>query len=214
MAGVKFYERKEIKDLLAYLRIVVNEKDSLALSRIINVPTRGIGATSLRKLEGEAVKQGVSLLEAIENIIENYNEYKHLRLSAKVRSSLHGLVTLIQDVRHLNSSEVLPSIQYEKMLHESGYWDNLKASKDYESMARLENLEELGSAIKQYEQSEAKPELLGFLETITLDQSSEEDRELPQGEVSLMTVHGAKGLEFTHVFLAGAEEMFFQVIAV
>ncbi len=209
VGGVKFYERKEIKDLLAYLRIVVNEKDSLALSRIINVPTRGIGATSLRKLEGEAVKQGVSLLEAIENIIENYNEYKHLRLSAKVRSSLHGLVTLIQDVRHLNSSEVLPSIQYEKMLHESGYWDNLKASKDYESMARLENLEELGSAIKQYEQSEAKPELLGFLETITLDQSSEEDRELPQGEVSLMTVHGAKGLEFTHVFLAGAEENVF-----
>lgn len=209
VGGVKFYERKEIKDLLAYLRIVVNEKDSLALSRIINVPTRGIGATTLKKLESEAVKQGVSLLEAIENIMDNYAEYKHLRLSAKVKSALTGLVTLIQDVKVLSQSEVLPSVLYEKMLHESGYWDNLKASKDYESMARLENLEELGSAIKQFEQSEVKPSLLGFLETITLDQSSEEDRALPQGEVSLMTVHGAKGLEFTHVFLAGAEENVF-----
>ncbi len=209
VGGVKFYERKEIKDLLAYLRVVVNGKDSLALSRIINVPTRGIGATTLKKLESEAVKQGVSLLEATENIMDNYAEYKHLRLSAKVKSALTSLVTLIQDVKVLNQSEVMPSVLYEKMLHESGYWDNLKASKDYESMARLENLEELGSAIKQYEQSETKPELLGFLETITLDQSSEEDRTLPQGEVSLMTVHGAKGLEFTHVFLAGAEENVF-----
>lgn len=209
VGGVKFYERKEIKDLLAYLRIVVNEKDSLALSRIINVPTRGIGATTLRKLESEAVKQGASLFEAIENVMDNITEYKHLRLSAKVKSALSGLVTLIQDVRALNSESVKPSVLYEKLLHESGYWDHLKASKDYESMARLENLEELGSAIKQYEEQEAKPELIGFLETITLDQTSEEDRELSQGEVCLMTVHGAKGLEFSHVFLAGAEENVF-----
>lgn len=209
VGGVKFYERKEIKDLLAYLRVVVNEKDSLALSRIINVPTRGIGATSLRKLESEAVKQGSSLFETCENIVDNPTEYKHLKLSAKVKSSLNGLVTLIQEVRALGNDGVAPSVLYEKMLHESGYWDNLKASKDYESMARLENLEELGNAIKQYEESEQKPELLGFLETITLDQASEEDRELPQGEVALMTVHGAKGLEFNYVFLAGAEENVF-----
>ena len=84
VGGVKFYERKEIKDLLAYLRIVVNEKDSLALSRVINVPTRGIGATSLRKLESEAVKKGNSFFETCENIVDNPAEYKHLRLSAKV----------------------------------------------------------------------------------------------------------------------------------
>ena len=209
VGGVKFYERKEVKDLLAYLRIVVNEKDSLALSRIINVPTRGIGATSLRKLENEAVKAGSSLFESIENIVDNPTDFSHLKLSAKVKSSLNTLATLIQDVRALSIEEVKPSVLYEKMLHESGYWDNLKASKDYESMARLENLEELGNAIKQYEEGEKKPGLLGFLETITLDQSSEEDRELPQGEVALMTVHGAKGLEFSHVFLAGAEENVF-----
>jgi DNA helicase-2/ATP-dependent DNA helicase PcrA len=209
VGGVKFYERKEVKDLLAYLRIVVNEKDSLALSRIINVPTRGIGATSLRKIEAEAVKQTSSLFEVCENIVDNPTEYKHLKLSAKVKSSLNGLVTLVQEVRALNSEAVAPSVLYEKLLHESGYWDHLKASKDYESMARLENLEELGNAISQFEEGEQKPELLGFLETITLDQASDEDRELPQGEVALMTVHGAKGLEFSYVFLAGAEENVF-----
>lgn len=209
VGGVKFYERKEIKDLLAYLRIVVNEKDSLALSRIINVPTRGIGATTLRKVEAEAVKNNTSLFEQIEQIVDYPGEHKHLKLSAKVKSSLNMLANLIQEVRRLGSEGVAPSVLYEKLLHESGYWDSLKASKDYESMARLENLEELGNAIKQFEEYEEKPDLIGFLETITLDQASEEDRELPQGEVALMTVHGAKGLEFTHVFLTGAEENIF-----
>ncbi len=209
VGGVKFYERKEVKDLLAYLRIVVNGKDSLALSRIINVPTRGIGATSLRKMEGEAIKASVSLFEAVENIVDNPVEYKHLRLSAKIKSALSGLTTLIQDTRGLDQNGVKPSVIYEKILHESGYWDHLKASKDYESLARMENLEELGSALKQFEESEKSPTLLGFLETITLDQSSDEDRELPQGEVALMTVHGAKGLEFNYVFVAGVEENVF-----
>jgi len=209
VGGVKFYERKEVKDLLAYLRVVVNGKDSLALSRIINVPTRGIGATTLKKLENEAVKKSVSLFEIIEFVVDCPEEYKHLRLSAKVKSSLNLLATLIQDVKRLNSEGVNPSVLFEKLLHESGYFDNLKASKDYESMARIENLEELGNAISQYEQSFEKADLTGFLETITLDTSSDEDRELPTGEVALMTVHGAKGLEFSHVFLVGVEENIF-----
>lgn len=209
VGGVKFYDRKEVKDLLAYLRVVINGKDSLALSRIINVPTRGIGATTLRKLENEAVSANISLFEAIENVVDFPESYKHLRLSAKVKSALNMLVTLIQDVRLLSDDSVKPSVLYEKILHESGYWDHLKASKDYESMARIENLEELGSAIKQFEESEHTPSLLTFLETITLDTSSEEDRELPQGEVALMTVHGAKGLEFSHVFVSGVEENVF-----
>jgi DNA helicase-2/ATP-dependent DNA helicase PcrA len=209
VGGVKFSDRKEVKDLLAYLRVVINGKDSLALSRIINVPTRGIGATTLRKLENEAVSANISLFEAIENVVDFPESYKHLRLSAKVKSALNMLVTLVQDVRLLSDDAVKPSVLYEKMLHESSYLDHLKASKDYESMARIENLEELGSAIKQFEEVEKSPTLLSFLETITLDTSSEEDRELPQGEVALMTVHGAKGLEFSHVFVTGVEENVF-----
>ncbi|MBC77446.1 MAG: hypothetical protein CME64_15690 [Halobacteriovoraceae bacterium] len=88
VAGIKFYERKEIKDMLSYLRLVVNEKDSLALSRVVNTPARGIGVRTLRKIEDEAVKQNISLWEMLELLINSPEEYKHLRLSAKVKSSL------------------------------------------------------------------------------------------------------------------------------
>lgn len=208
VGGVKFYDRKEIKDILAYLRLIVNGKDSLALSRIINVPTRGIGATSLRKLEDEAVRNNVSLWEVISGIVDNVEEYSHLKMSAKIKSSLSQFATLINEVKSLDAGEILPSVLYEKVLHESGYYDYLKSNRDYESMARIENLEELTSAIKQYEESFKNPSLTGFLETITLDSNIEEG-EASTGEVSLMTIHGAKGLEFHYVFLSGAEENVF-----
>ena len=169
VGGIKFYERKEIKDLLAYVRIVVNPKDSLALSRIINVPTRGIGATSLRKLETEAVNLGLPLFETIDHILSNLSDYSHIRLSAKIKSSLNELNTLLNEVKVMeDSGEYEPSHLYEKILHESGYYEFLKASKDYESLARIENLEELLGAIKQYESTNLKPTLSGFLETVTL----------------------------------------------
>lgn len=209
VGGVKFYERKEIKDLLAYVRVVVNEKDSLAFSRIINVPSRGIGTVSLRKLEGEAIKDGVSLPAISNAVIDQPENYKGLKFSAKVKSSLAQLNTLFNESSMMEQDGIAPSVIYEKLLHESGYYDFLKASKDYESMARIENLEELGSAITQYEESTPNPSLAGFLETVTLDQSNDEDTEDSEGEVSLMTIHGAKGLEFSHVFIAGAEENVF-----
>jgi DNA helicase-2/ATP-dependent DNA helicase PcrA len=209
VGGIKFYDRKEIKDMTAYLRLIVNPKDSLALSRIINVPTRGLGARSLRKLEDEAVAKNMSLYETIENIVENIDSYGHLRLSAKIKSSLAILVNLIQDVQRLDKENVNPHVLYEKILYETGYWNALKASKDYESQARLENLEELSSALKQYEGFAKEPNLTGFLETITLDNQATDEVKKEGGEVSLMTVHGSKGLEFPYVFLAGAEENIF-----
>jgi DNA helicase-2/ATP-dependent DNA helicase PcrA len=208
VGGVKFYERKEIKDLLAYIRVVVNDKDSLALSRIINVPARGIGATTLRKLETEAVDKNCSLWEILDLVVTNPSDFKHIRLSAKVKSALNHLVTLINEVK-TSSDAVAPSSLYERILHESGYYDFLKSSKDYESIARMENLEELGNAIVQFEQSNDNATLLSFLETITLDTTSESDNPENTGEVSLMTIHGAKGLEFLNVFVVGAEENVF-----
>jgi DNA helicase II / ATP-dependent DNA helicase PcrA len=214
IGGIKFYERKEIRDLLAYMRIVVNPKDSLALSRIINVPTRGIGATSLRKLENEAVNLNHSLLEMINHVLSHQDEFAHVKLSAKVRSALNQLMSLLGEAKLLEESgEVLPSVIYEKLLHESSYYEFLKASKDYESQARMENLEELHGAIKQFEASTPKPSLSGFLETITLDSNQEqsvlEEQTEFKGEVSLMTIHGAKGLEFPYVYLSGVEENIF-----
>jgi DNA helicase-2/ATP-dependent DNA helicase PcrA len=211
VGGVKFYERKEIKDMLSYLRLIINAKDSLALSRIINVPARGVGATSLRKLEVEAVNANTSLWDIIEKIVDNSQEYSHIKLSAKIKSSLSEFVTLVSELRVMNENKVSPSTIYEKVLHESGYYAFLKANKDYETLARLENLDELLNAIAQFEESVEAPTLEGFLETITLDSNSDfdEDAKANNGEISLMTVHGAKGLEFTHAFVVGAEENVF-----
>jgi len=210
VGGVKFYERKEIKDIVAYLRLFVNKKDSLALSRVINVPARGIGATTLRKLENEAVKNNCSLWESLCLVVENYEKYSEIKLSKKIRSSLETFVTLIQDCRLLVENKERLSLILEKVLSESGYIDFLESKKDYESIARLENIEEFKNAVLQFEKSSKNPTLIGFLEGITLDTSVEgENVESLDGEVSLMTVHGAKGLEFPYVFIIGAEENLF-----
>ena len=208
VAGIKFYDRKEIKDMLSYLRVVVIKKDSLALTRIINTPARGVGATSLRKLEDEAVRLGLSLFELLEKIVENSSDFKHLSLSGKVQSAVYQLVHLIQEVQVLESQNHAPGLSYEKLLNESGYYEVLKADKTYEGAARLENLEELMSAIKQFEDSESEANLSKFLEAITLDTTvSSEDGSNDQ--ISLMTVHGSKGLEYPYVFLIGIEENIF-----
>lgn len=207
VAGIKFYDRKEVKDMISYMRIVVNKKDSLAFTRIINTPARGVGATSLRKLEDEAVRLQLSLFEVVEKIVESPSDFKHLSLSGKVSSALNQLVHLIQEVQVFESSNHSPSTSYEKLLNESGYFEVLKADKSYEGAARLENLEELMSAITQFEESETEPNLTKFLETITLDTTVSEDGSSDQ--VSLMTVHGSKGLEYPYVFLIGIEENIF-----
>ncbi|MGE3609472.1 MAG: ATP-dependent helicase [Bacteriovoracaceae bacterium] len=207
VAGIKFYDRKEIKDMLSYMRVVVNKKDSLALTRIINTPARGVGATSLRKLEDEAVRLQLSLFELLEKISENPSEFKHLSLSGKVQSAVNQLVHLIQEVQVLETQNHPPTFSYEKLLNESGYYEFLRADKSYEGAARLENLEELMSAIKQFEESETTPTLVKFLENITLDSTTEENG--PVDQVSLMTVHGSKGLEYPYVFLIGIEDNIF-----
>ncbi|MFL5786216.1 MAG: ATP-dependent helicase [Bacteriovoracaceae bacterium] len=207
VAGIKFYDRKEVKDMLSYMRVVVNRKDSLALTRIINTPARGVGTTSLRKLEDEAVRLGMSLFELIEKITEEPSEFKHLGLSGKVQSALNQLVSLIHEVQVLEANNHSPTFSYEKLLNESGYFEFLRADKSYEGAARLENLEELMSAIKQFEESENEPTLVKFLENITLDSTNDENG--PQDQVSLMTVHGSKGLEYPYVFVIGNEENIF-----
>jgi DNA helicase-2/ATP-dependent DNA helicase PcrA len=207
VAGIKFYDRKEIKDLISYMRVVVNKKDSLALTRIINTPARGVGATSLRKLEDEAVRLQLSLFELLEKIVESPSEFRHLTLSGKVQSAVYQLVHLIQEVQVLETQNLSPTFSYEKLLNESGYLEVLRADKSYEGAARLENLEELMSAISQFEDSETEPNLSKFLEAITLDTTVTEDGSSDQ--ISLMTVHGSKGLEYPYVFLIGIEENIF-----
>lgn len=208
VAGIKFYDRKEVKDLLAYLRLVVNPKDNLALSRVINTPARGIGARTLRKIEDEAIKKNISLWEMLELVASRSEDCKHLKLSAKVTSSISAFADLLQECMNYEKERQKPSHIYEKVLHESGYYESVLAEKTYESQARLENLTELSSGIKQFEQEEESPSLLGFLETITLDSSVDDSQDATK-EVSMMTIHGSKGLEYPFVFAAGAEENLF-----
>lgn len=207
VAGIKFYERKEIKDLLSYLRCVVNDKDSLAITRVINIPTRGIGARTLRKIEDEAIKLELSLWDMINLLVDDYETYKHLKLSSKVKSGLREFTSLIHEAKILEERITAPSVIYEKILHESTYYKSLEAEKTYEAAGRIENLEELLSAIKQFEETEENPTLVGFLETIALDNSDDEDNLAPQ--VSMMTTHGSKGLEYHYVFVVGVEENIF-----
>ena len=212
VGGIKFYDRKEIKDLLAYLRIIVNMRDSLSLSRIINVPIRGIGITTLRRFEEVSAKTGRSLWESMADSIENPSFYSHIKMSKRVKSSLSEFVETIKHLKAMHEGGERPSDIFEKILFTSGYWDFLRAGKNFESQARMDNLKELGSAIKEYESTHDKPTLFGFLETVALDtQTGEVDGgdEQQTGQVSLMTIHSAKGLEFPYVFVAGVEENIF-----
>jgi len=208
IGGIKFYERKEVKDALSYLKLIQNTKDSLSLSRVINAPTRGIGAVSLRKLEDEATRQSLSLFETIKLINEKIEDYAHLKLSKKVKAGLQEFATLIEEVRLMDENGEDPSICCEKVLQESGYLLNLKSVKSYENQARIDNLKELLNAIQQYEISEGdSANLSGFIESVTLDQSVSEEEY--QSQLSLMTIHSSKGLEYECVFVVGVEENIF-----
>lgn len=213
VGGIKFYDRKEIKDLLSYMKLITNDKDSLSLSRIINSPARGIGAVSLRKLETEAIKNQLSLYELIKDVVNQKDHYSHLKVSSKVFSALSEFVELIESVKLMEKNEDLPSHCYEKILEDSGYLGNLKSVKSYENMARIENLKELLSGIRQFEMAcisnKEKPTLSLFLESITLDNSSASEEEEYTDPVVLMTVHSSKGLEYEYVIVSGLEENLF-----
>ncbi|MDA8792681.1 UvrD-helicase domain-containing protein [Bacteriovoracaceae bacterium] len=216
VAGIKFYERKEIKDILSYLKVVINEKDSLSLTRIINTPTRGIGARTIRKIEDEAISQNLSLYEVISEIVNNPKNYSHLSLSTKVKSSLSLLLELFHESQVMNDDKMAPSKIVEYILSYSGYSESLYAEKNVESLNRIENLEELVSSIKQFEKDHGSQGTLdNYLETVTLDTTANEDFDEDgengnkRGSVSLMTVHGAKGLEYPYVFVVATEENVF-----
>ena len=196
---------------MAYLRLIVNTRDSLSLSRIINVPIRGIGPTTLRKFEEIAAQTGHSLWESMAHFFENPSSYFHIKISQRVQSSLSEFVETIKHLKAMQERGDSPSVLFEEILFASGYWDFLRAGKDFESQARMDNLKELGSAIKEYEDTHDEPTLFGFLETVVLDTQKEEvDGGAQQtGQVSLMTIHGAKGLEFPYVFVAGVEDNVF-----
>lgn len=201
IGGIQFYERKEIKDILAYLRVLVNPKDSVSLKRILNVPPRGLGSGTLEKLETSAKQNGLSLLEAAERHLQAQD------LGARAHKALYAFLHLVEELRRA-AQELPPSQAARAVLEKSGYLHMLEEEGNFEAQSRLENVRELVSSIADYEAREPKASLSGFLEQVSL--SAEVDRlKEDQDAVRLMTLHNAKGLEFPVVFLAGMEEELF-----
>jgi DNA helicase II / ATP-dependent DNA helicase PcrA len=197
VGGVRFYERAEIKDAMAYLAVISNPSDSGALERIINVPKRGLGATSVARLQEHARRNGVSLYDALA-------EADAADLTGAAKKACRAVRDLFEGWR-VAAQEVLPAELIGAVLDESGYRAELVAENTVESESRLENLEELINAAREYERVEPEPTLAGFLQEQAL--YSEQDALSGEGgRVALMTLHNAKGLEFDHVFVVGMEE--------
>ncbi|MBP5296209.1 MAG: exodeoxyribonuclease V subunit gamma, partial [Bacteriovoracaceae bacterium] len=210
VGSVMFYERKEVKDVIAYLRAVINPQDDYALTRIINTPARGVGVMTLRKLEDWAAQNKMALSEVLALLDQNKEEFaarSGISLNAKAVKGLRQLNTLLQETRLLVEQQAPLKVIFEKVFHESGLSEFYAAQHDPEAKARKENLQELQHALIQYELQEPEATLAGFLENVALN-TDKEEAALPEerGAVTLMTAHGAKGLEFGCVFLVGAEE--------
>lgn len=194
VGGQRFYERQEIRDSIAYLRLIVQPSDSLAFERIINTPRRGIGPTTLQTLHKLARVANCSLLQAAWDLIQTDE------IRGKAKASLKNLLECLDRWRTKIPS-LSPSDLAEMVLDESGYTDMWRQDKSPDASGRLENLKELVTALKEYDS------LIGFLEHVSL---VAEATDTAQADVvTLMTLHSAKGLEFDTVFLAGWEEELF-----
>ncbi|REJ36795.1 MAG: DNA helicase PcrA, partial [Bacillota bacterium] len=197
VSGVRFYERKEIKDLLAYLRLIFNPYDSLSLRRIINVPKRGIGDTTLSRLDDYAAAMGMPLYETLND------EAALAELSPAAAGKVRAFYELVEGWRRLVGAVSLTALA-ERVLEESGYLAELHAERSVEAEARIENLKEFLSVTRQFELEQGQ-DLGAFLEHVAL--VSDVDVYDPQADsVVMMTLHAAKGLEFPVVFLVGMEE--------
>ena len=199
IGGLKFYERKEIKDIIAYLRLIFNQSDNISLKRIINEPKRGIGKTSLENIENLSNTSGKSMYE----IIKNAAEYGLNRIYLNSRE----FVELIEEFK-VKKDEMAVSDLIKEVLNKSGYTKALEQENTVEAESRIQNLDEFLTVAIEFEEESADSSLAEFLEGITLS-SDVDNLEETDETVTLMTLHSAKGLEFPVVFLVGMEEGIF-----
>ena len=196
VGGLKFYERKEIKDIISYLRLVQNPSDNLSLNRIINEPKRGIGKTSLEAVEQTAEQAGTSMYE----VIKNAQSYGLNRVYTNSREFINCMEEFMVQKNNLKISELI-----QKILKDTGYIKALETENTIEAENRIANLEEFLNVATEFEEESAENTLSEFLEGITLS-SDLDNVEETEDSVTLMTLHSAKGLEFPVVFLVGMEE--------
>ncbi|MFQ5962284.1 MAG: ATP-dependent helicase [Candidatus Methylomirabilales bacterium] len=202
VGGLRFYERREIRDLLAYLRVIANPADSVSFLRAVNVPARGIGRTTLDRLSEFAVGRGLSLWEGCQAI------EKEGFLGARQVKALQEFQALIQRFMMRLPESSVPDL-VSALLHETGYVAQLEREGTPEALSRIENLQELISAAQDFVQRSDDASLQGFLDMVALLTDVDEGMKDARGKVTLMTLHMAKGLEFPVVLIAGMEEGIF-----
>jgi DNA helicase-2/ATP-dependent DNA helicase PcrA len=212
VGGLRFYERKEVKDLLAYLRVLANPNDEVSLRRIINFPKRGIGDRALEEVEIFGDAQGISFWNVLLRVSEA------TAVPNKASQSITQFTSMLTALAVLVEAKTKPSVIIEAVLEQSGLLTELEASTDPQDEVRVENLKELVSASMEYEErpfeelgEDEEISLSGFLEKVSLVADADEipDGEDHGGVVTLMTLHTAKGLEFPTVFLTGMEDGIF-----
>ena len=211
VGGMRFYDRAEVKDLLAYLRVMINPADDMSLLRIINTPTRGIGKTTITRLLDSAAEQGRTLSDLLDDdlALAQFGSAARKRLSA-----FHGLMSGLRDVGA--SGAPLGEVGAE-LVNQSGYAEMLRHDDTPEADARFQNLQELVASMDEFEREHREATLADFLENVTLHTSADEEaggalaggRSTAGDRVTLMTVHAAKGLEFPVVMVTGLEEQVF-----
>ncbi|MFB7506751.1 DNA helicase PcrA [Streptomyces broussonetiae] len=206
VGGVRFYERKEVRDVLAYLRVLANPEDSVPLRRILNVPKRGIGERAEAMIDALSQREKISFPQALKRVDEAYG------MAARSTNAVKRFNTLMEDLRTIVESGAGPATVLEAVLERTGYLAELQSSTDPQDETRIENLQELAAVALEFEQERAEGEqgtLADFLEQVALvadsDQIPDEDDE-GSGVITLMTLHTAKGLEFPVVFLTGMED--------
>lgn len=206
VGGVRFYERKEVRDVLAYLRVLANPEDAVPLRRILNVPKRGIGDRAEAMIDALAQRERISFPQALKRVDEAYG------MAARSSNAVKRFNTLMEDLRTVVESGAGPATVLEAILERTGYLAELQASTDPQDETRIENLQELAAVALEFEQERGEGEpvaLSDFLEQVALvadsDQIPDEDED-GSGVITLMTLHTAKGLEFPVVFLTGMED--------
>ncbi|MDQ0775031.1 DNA helicase-2/ATP-dependent DNA helicase PcrA [Streptomyces aurantiacus] len=207
VGGVRFYERKEVRDVLAYLRVLANPEDSVPLRRILNVPKRGIGDRAEAMIDALSQREKISFPQALRRVDEAYG------MAARSTNAVKRFNTLMEDLRTIVESGAGPATVLEAVLERTGYLAELQASTDPQDETRIENLQELAAVALEFEQEagegEAPGGLSAFLERVALVADSDQipdDEEDGSGVITLMTLHTAKGLEFPVVFLTGMED--------
>ncbi|MFD5334761.1 DNA helicase PcrA [Streptomyces hawaiiensis] len=205
VGGVRFYERKEVRDVLAYLRVLANPEDSVPLRRILNVPKRGIGDRAEAMIDALSQREKISFPQALKRVDEAYG------MAARSTNAVKRFNTLMEDLRTIVESGAGPATVLEAVLERTGYLAELQASTDPQDETRIENLQELAAVAMEFEQERGEGEqstLSEFLEQVALVADSDQipDEEDGDGVITLMTLHTAKGLEFPVVFLTGMED--------